>query len=42
MTWHDRIKNFYNKKLWTKEMVYNAVVKGKITEEEYADIVGEK
>ena len=40
-TWFDRIKDFYDRGLWTKEMVRNAVVKGKITVEEYELITGE-
>lgn len=38
---YERIKMYYDRGLWTKEMVANAVVKGAITEAEYADIVGE-
>ena len=34
------IKKYYDKGLYTKEMVYNFVVKGVITEEEYFLIVG--
>ena len=40
----NKINHWYNEvvpALWTKEMVANAVVKGAITEAEYADIVGE-
>lgn len=37
----DVIKDYYDRKLWTKEMVYNAVGKNKITEEEYKAITGE-
>lgn len=40
-TWFDKIKDFYDRGLWTKEMVRNAVVKGKITAEEYEVITGE-
>ena len=40
-TWFDKIKDFYDRGLWTKEMVRNAVVKGKITAEEYELITGE-
>lgn len=36
----EKIKNFYIKGLWTKEMVHNAVIKGFITEAEYEEIVG--
>lgn len=38
----EKIKYFYQKGLWTKEMVHNAVVKGIITEEQYIEIVGDK
>ena len=41
MNWYDKIKNYYDKELWTKEQVKVAVEKGKITEEEYKEIVGE-
>lgn len=37
----EKIKAWYKFGLWTKEMVRNAVVKGKLTEEEYREIVGE-
>ena len=33
------IKHYYDAGLWTKKQVWNAVVKGKITEEEYHLIV---
>lgn len=36
----EKIKKFYDKGLWTKEMVHDAVDKGLITEEEYIEIVG--
>ena len=36
----EKIKMFYEKGLWTKEMVQEAVTKGLITEEEYIEIVG--
>jgi hypothetical protein len=35
------VKKYYDEGYWTKEMVYNAVVKGWITEQEYHEIVGE-
>lgn len=38
----EKIKYFYQKGLWTKEMVHIAVVKGIITEEQYIQIVGDK
>lgn len=37
---YNTVKNYYDKGLWTAEMVHNAVVKGWITEEEYNEIVG--
>jgi hypothetical protein len=37
----EEIKAWYKFGLWTKEMVRNAVVKGKLTEDEYREIVGE-
>ena len=36
----EKIKLWYDKGLWTKEKVHNAVEKGLITEEEYIEIVG--
>lgn len=40
MKWFDMIKRFYPKH-WTKDMVADAVVVGKITPEEYEIIIGE-
>lgn len=37
----EKIKKWYGQGLWTAEMVRNAVVKGKLTEDEYREIVGE-
>ena len=37
----EKVKEYYDKGLWTKEMVANAVVKEWITAEEYEIIVGE-
>ena len=37
----EKSKNYYDKGLWTIDMVKNAVVKGWITEEEYYDITGQ-
>ena len=34
----EKIKRYYDNGFWTKKMVKNAVVKGKITTEEYEDI----
>lgn len=39
--WFKRIQGYYNDNLWTKEQVKMAVVKGKITEDEYKVITGE-
>lgn len=41
MTWFERIKSFYDRGLWTKEMVADGVIYGRITPEEYEIIVGE-
>lgn len=37
----DKVKMYYDKHLWNKKQVANAVVKAWITEDEYAEIVGE-
>lgn len=37
----NKIKGYYDKGYWTKEMVANAVTMKKITKEEYKEIVGE-
>ncbi|WP_338712554.1 XkdX family protein [Bacillus pumilus] len=39
--WFERIKGFYDRELWTKEMVYNTVTAGRITPEQYEQITGE-
>ena len=39
---YEKIKEYYNTGLWSKERVTNMVVKGVITEEEYASIVGKE
>ncbi|MDB8805003.1 XkdX family protein [Romboutsia sp. 1001216sp1] len=36
-----KIKYYYDNKLWTKEMVKNAVKVNKITEEQYKEITNE-
>lgn len=38
----DRIKELYATGEWSKKWVKNAVVKGKITAEEYREITGEE
>ena len=38
----DKIKNFYDKGLYSKEQVHKFVEKGVITEAQYAEIVGDK
>lgn len=35
---YDKVKVFYSRKLWDETRVRNAVVKGWITEEEFAEI----
>lgn len=38
----DKIKDYYERGLWSKEMVKNAVkMNNKITEEQYKEITGE-
>lgn len=39
--WNEKIKGYYDKGLWSKDMVKNSVVKGKITAEEHKLITGE-
>lgn len=38
---YEKVKNYYDKGLWTIEMVRNAVVKGWITTEEYFEITND-
>lgn len=38
----EKYKNYYERGLWTKEMLRNVMLKGKITEEEFEKIIGEK
>lgn len=35
------VKNYYNKGLWSKKKVHDAVTKGWITEVEYTEITGD-
>lgn len=37
----EKIKRWYEQGLWTAAMVRNAVIKGKLTEDEYLEIVEE-
>lgn len=37
----EKVRNYYEKNLWTKEQVANAVKKGWITADEYRDITGD-
>ena len=39
---YEKIKKYYDTSLWSEERVRNMVIKGIITEEEYASIVGEE
>ena len=39
---YDKIKLYYDAGLWSEVRVRNMVVKGVITEEEYASIVGKE
>ena len=38
---YEKIKEYYDKGLWNKTMVRNAVIKGKITASQYREITGE-
>lgn len=38
---YEKIKDYYDRGLWNKTMVRNAVIKGKITQEQYTEITGE-
>lgn len=39
--WYKIIKKYYDDNLWSKEQVKTAVIKNKITKNEYKNIVGE-
>ena len=39
--WFEKVKRYFEIGAWNKAMVRNAVVKGKITAEEYETITGE-
>lgn len=39
--WYTKIKDWYDAGYWTKTMVKNAVIKKRITADEYKTIVGE-
>ena len=39
---YEKIKKYYDTGLWSAERVRNMVIKGIITEEEYASIVGKE
>lgn len=38
----EKIEKWYKQGLWTKAMVANAVAKGRLTAEDYAEITGEE
>ncbi len=40
--WFHKIKRYYEIGAWSKAMVRNAVLKGKITADEFETITGEK
>ena len=39
---YEKIKKYYDTGLWSEERVRNMVIKGIITEEEYASIIGKE
>ena len=41
MGWYEKIKGYYEAELWSAEWVRNAVAKGKLTEEQANEILGE-
>ncbi|WP_206460244.1 XkdX family protein [Anaerovorax sp. IOR16] len=41
MKFYEQVKDWYEKGLWSKQMVANAVIKGAITTEQYQEITGE-
>lgn len=41
MKFYEQVKDWYEKGLWTKQMVANAVAKEAITAEQYQEITGE-
>ena len=38
---YEKVKNYYEKGLWSIDRVHNAVVKGWITPEEFEEITGQ-
>ena len=38
----EMVKDYYNRRLWSKHRVYNAVEKGWITAAQYEEITGEE
>ena len=40
MSKYEKVKNYYNKGLWSIERVANAVIKGWITIDEFKEITG--
>lgn len=41
MDWYEKIKSYYDAGLWSAEWVRDAVTKGKLTQEQADDILGE-
>ena len=39
---YEKVKTYYDRNVWTIDMVRNAVVKGWITDEEFTEITGEE
>lgn len=39
--WFEKVKRYYKAGIWNRQMVENAVKKGKITALQYREIVGE-
>lgn len=41
MSWFEKVKFYYERGLWDIERVKNAVIKGKITVEQFKEITGQ-
>jgi len=41
MSWFEKVKFYYERGLWDIERVKNAVIKGKITAEQFKEITGQ-
>lgn len=42
INWYEKVNEWYKNGNWTKAMVWDAVSKNKITQEQYTEITGEE